>query len=243
MMLITIFQHNRTFVLHINFLKKTERSFSTSFNNYKIYIFKCMDTKKLILEKTLKLMIEKENSLISIREISAASGIATGGIYHHFSNKEEIYDEIIERYYVAYCKFNIDKLRQINGNAKEKIHDVMVEIFKKKEAGIKIESIDDEIDYRIILSILTAKGFVYENTLRSVHSALKDLREFFIEIIKEGQKNREIRQDFSTEDIVESLMIMYSGIQYKWEVYLIDDMISTFEDNFNFEWEKIRFRE
>ena len=43
-----------------------------------------MDTKKLILEKTLKLMIEKENSLISIREISTATGIATGGINHYF---------------------------------------------------------------------------------------------------------------------------------------------------------------
>ena len=79
--------------------------------------------------------------------------------------------------------------------------------------------------------------------MKSVQSTLKELKEFITEIIKEGQKNRQIRQDFSTEDIVESLMIMYSGIQYKWEVYLIDDMISTFEDNFNFEWEKIRFRE
>ena len=119
----------------------------------------------------------------------------------------------------------------------------MVEIFKEKETRIKIESIDEEIDYRIILSILTAKGFVYENTLRSVHSALKDLREFFIEIIKEGQKNMEIRQDFSTEDIVESLIIMYWGIQYKWEMYMFEDMISVFEDIFNLEWEKIRFRE
>jgi len=33
------------------------------------------------------------------------------------------------------------------------------------------------------------------------------------------------------------------GIEYKWEMYLIDDMISTFEDNFNLQWEKIRFRE
>ena len=63
-----------------------------------------MNTKQLILEKTLKLMIEKENSLISIREISAATGIATGGIYHHFSNKEEIYDddESIPAYYDDY---------------------------------------------------------------------------------------------------------------------------------------------
>ena len=149
-----------------------------------------MNTRQLILEKTLKLMIEKQNSIISVREISAATGIATGGIYHHFSNKEEIYNEITERYYLNFYKFDIDELRQIKGNAKEKIHDAMAEIFKEKQSGIKIESIDDEIDYRIILSILTAKGYVYENTVKSVKSFLKELGEFLTEIIKEGQKNR-----------------------------------------------------
>ena len=202
-----------------------------------------MNTKQLILEKTLKLMIEKQNSLLSIREISAATGIATGGIYHYFSNKEEIFDEIIERYYITYYKFDIDKLRQVKGTSKEKIHDAMVEIFKKNEAGIKIESIDEEIDYRAILMILTAKGYVYENTVESVKSALKELEEFFTEIIEEGQKNRQIRQDIPTDDIVESLIFMYWGIEYKWEMYIIDDVISAFEDSFNLEWEKIRFKE
>ena len=199
-----------------------------------------MNTKQLILENTLKLMIEKKNSLISIREISAATGIATGGIYHYFSNKEEIYNEIIERYYINYYRFNIDELRQITGNAKEKIHDTLAEIFKQKETGIKIESID-EIDYRVILSILTAKGFYYENTIEFCQTTIKELKEFFAEIIEEGQKNGEIRQDFSTEDIAESLIIMFMGIQYRWEMYLIEDMSSVFEDNFNLQWEKIRF--
>ena len=199
-----------------------------------------MNTKQLILENTLKLMIEKKNSLISIREISAATGIATGGIYHYFSNKEEIYNEIIERYYINYYRFNIDELRQITGNAKEKIHDTLAEIFKQKETGIKIESID-EIDYRAILSILTAKGFYYENTIEFCQTTIKELKEFFAEIIEEGQKNGEIRQDFSTEDIAESLIIMFMGIQYRWEIYLIKDMSSVFEDNFNLQWEKIRF--
>lgn len=199
-----------------------------------------MNTKQLILENTLKLMIEKRNSLISIREISAATGIATGGIYHYFSNKEEIYNEIIERYYINYYRFNIDELRQITGNAKEKIHNSLAEIFKQKETGIKIESID-EIDYRVILSILTAKGFYYENTIEFCQTTIKELKEFFAEIIEEGQKNGEIRQDFSTEDIAESLIIMFMGIQYRWEIYLIKDMSSVFEDNFNLQWEKIRF--
>ncbi|WP_292607822.1 TetR/AcrR family transcriptional regulator [Methanobrevibacter sp. UBA188] len=202
-----------------------------------------MNTKQLILENTLKLMIEKQDSLISIREISASSGIAIGGIYHYFSNKEEIYKEITERYYINYYKINIDELRKIKGNAKEKLHDVMAEIFKQKETGIKIETIDDEIDYRIILAILTANGFAHENFQDLCQILLNELKELFTEIINEGQKNREIRQDLPTEDLVESLIIMYMGIEYKWELYLIDDMISTFEDNFNLQWEKIRFRE
>ena len=202
-----------------------------------------MDTKELILEKTLKLMIEKENSLISIREISTATGIATGGIYHYFSNKDEIYKEITEIYYINYYKFNIDELSQIKGNAKEKIHDAMAEIVKQKQTGIEIESIDDEIDYRSILLVLTGNAFLYENSKELWRSVLEELKAFFTEIIKEGQKNREIRQDLPPEDIAESLIIMYMGIEYKWEMYLIDDMISTFEDNFNLQWEKIRFRE
>lgn len=202
-----------------------------------------MDTKELILEKTLKLMIEKQNSLVSVREISDATGIATGGIYHYFSNKKQIYDEIIERYAINYVKFDIDKLRQIRGNAKEKIHNAMVEIFKQKQNGIKIETIEDKIDYRIILIILTPNIYSYENSMEFYQGVLKELEDFFAEIVEEGQKNSEIRQDLSTEDIVESLIIMYTGIQYKWEEYLIDDMIKSFEDNFDLEWEKIKFRE
>ena len=202
-----------------------------------------MNTKELILETTLKLMIENHDSIISIRQISNASGIAIGGIYHYFSNKEEIYNEIIEKYYINYYKFDIDQLRQIKGNAKEKIHNVMAEIFKQKETGIPIESIDDEIDYRSVLLVLSGNGFAYEKTMELSQSLIKESREFLTEIIREGQENREIRQDFSAEDIAESLIIMYMGIQYRWEVHLIEDMTPTFEDNFNLEWEKIRFRE
>ena len=202
-----------------------------------------MNTKQLILENTLKLMIEKQDSLISIREISASSGIAIGGIYHYFSNKEEIYDELIEKYYMNYYRFNIDKLRQINGNAKEKIHDVMAEIFRQKETGIRIESIDGDIDYRSVLLVLTGDGFAYEHYGELSYSILNEVKDFLTEIIVEGQKNRQIRQDRPTEDIVESLIIMYMGIQYKWEVYLIDDMIQDFEDNFDLDWEKIKFTE
>ena len=201
-----------------------------------------MNTKKLILEKTLKLMVKNRNSLVSIREISAETGIATGGIYYYFSSKEEIYNEITERYLLDYVKFDMDKLTQIKGNAKEKIHDAMAEMIKQNQSRIETETIED-IDYREILDVLTANGFAYENSRKIYQGILKELKAFFTEIIVEGQKNRQIRQDLPAEDIAESLINIYLGIQYQWEIYWIDDMISAFEDNFDLEWEKIRFRE
>jgi len=201
-----------------------------------------MNTKKLILEKTLKLMIEKQNSNVSIREISDATGIATGGIYYHFPCKEDLYNEITERYILDYAKFDMDKLNQLKGNAKEKIHNTLIEMFKQKQYGIEIETIEN-IDYRKILEVLTANGFAHEDSHELYQEVIKELDEFMTEIIEEGQKNKEIRQDLPSTDLADSLIIMYLGIQYKWEIYWIDDMISTFEDNFNLEWEKIRFRE
>ena len=203
---------------------------------------KHMNTKKLILEKTLKLMIEKQNSIVSIREISDATGIATGGIYYYFPNKEELYNEITEKYLLDYVNFDIDKLKQINGTAKEKIHDVMAEMFSQKQTGIEIETIDD-VDYRIILDVLTANGFAHEKSPKIYQEVIKELTEFFTELIEEGQKNRQIRQDLPSEDIAMSLIIMYMGIQYQWEIYWIDDVITTFEDQFDLQWEKIRFTE
>ena len=201
-----------------------------------------MNTKQLILEKTLKLMIEKHNSIVSIREISTETGIAIGGIYHYFTNKEEIYNEITERYFINYVKFDMDKLRQINGNTKEKIHDALAEMFKQKQIGIEIETIGD-VDYRIVVDVLTANGVSHENSQEFYKGVIEQLKDFFTEIIEEGQKNRQIRQDLPTEDLVESLIRMYLGIQYQWDLYWIDDMVSAFEDNFDLEWEKIRFKE
>ena len=93
------------------------------------------------------------------------------------------------------------------------------------------------------MDILTANGFAYENSQEICQDVIKELKEFFTEIIVEGQNNRQIRQDLPTEDIAESLLLMYLGIQYQWEIYWVDDMISTFEENFDLEWENIRFRE
>ena len=52
----------------------------------------------------------------------------------------------------------------------------------------------------------------------------------------------EIRKDFSTKDIVESLYNMYMGVQYFWIILAVNDIDLIFEKNFNLTWYNIEYK-
>jgi AcrR family transcriptional regulator len=56
-------------------------------------------THRAILQAAYELFLEKGYAATSVREIAEHSGLALGGIYNHFQNKEAIFSElIIERH-------------------------------------------------------------------------------------------------------------------------------------------------
>ena len=54
------------------------------------------DRRKQIKEIALELFINKGYAKNTMEEIVQAVGISKGGMYHHFSNKEEIFTELLE---------------------------------------------------------------------------------------------------------------------------------------------------
>jgi AcrR family transcriptional regulator len=52
-------------------------------------------TRRVILDTAYALFIKQGFSATSMRQIAQGSGVALGGIYNHFSSKEEIFDSII----------------------------------------------------------------------------------------------------------------------------------------------------
>ena len=54
------------------------------------------DRRKQIKDIALELFINKGYAKTTMEEIVQAVGISKGGMYHHFSNKEEIFTELLE---------------------------------------------------------------------------------------------------------------------------------------------------
>ena len=197
-----------------------------------------MNTKDLILEKTLKLIFDKGTIDISISEIRNSTKLTTGGIYYHFSDKSDIFEAILQKYMVDYIKIDFDKII-LEGSSREKIHDTLLYILHHFINGVEIKSINEKINYRSVMYLLTATGYAEDKVTSIISQTGKDIEIFLAGLVEEGKRRNEIRKDFSTKNIVESLFIMYMGIQYFWLTFANDNTDLTFEKNFDITWQAI----
>ena len=197
-----------------------------------------MNTKDLIVEKTLKLILEKGTIDISISEIRNCTGLTTGGIYYHFSDKSEIFEAIMQKYIIDYMKIDFDKI-PLEGSSKERIHDGLLYILHHFTDGMEIESISENINYGTVLILLTATGYATDEVSRIILQTGKDVGIFLTDLVEDGKMKNEIRNDFSTKNIAETLYIMYMGVQCFWLDFPNEDIDLLFEKNFEMTWQAI----
>ena len=200
-----------------------------------------MNTKDFIVEKTLKLILKKGAIDISISEIRNCTGLTTGGIYYHFSDKSEIFEAIMQKYIVDYMKIDFDKI-PLEGSSKERIHDGLLYILHHFTDGVEIESVNEKINYGTVLILLTSTGYADDEVIRTVSQTGNDIGIFLTDLVEDGKRQNEIRKDFSTENIAESLYIMYMGIQCIWLDFPNEDIDLIFEKNFEMAWQAIEYQ-
>ncbi|WP_298524907.1 TetR/AcrR family transcriptional regulator [uncultured Methanobrevibacter sp.] len=197
-----------------------------------------MNTKDLIVEKTLKLILEKGTIDISISEIRNCTGLTTGGIYYYFSDKSEIFEAILQKYMVDYIKIDFDKI-PLEGSSKEKIHDALLYILRHYINGVEIEGINENINYQSVIHLLTSTGYAHDEVNGIISQTGNDIRIFLTDLVEEGKRKNEIKKELSTENIVESLHNMYMGIQGFWITFTNEDTDLIFEKNFDMTWQAI----
>ena len=200
-----------------------------------------MNTKDMIVERTLKLILEKSTIDISISEIRNATGMTTGGIYYHFSDKCDLFEAIVQKYMVDYIKISFDKII-LEGTSRDRIHDALIYILHHFIKGVEIENINEKITYRDVILLLTATGYAEDEISIIVSQTGKDIGIFLTGLVEDGKRQNEIRQDFSTEKIVETLFILFMGIQYSWLIFANDDTDLIFEKNFDMIWQAIEYQ-
>lgn len=58
------------------------------------------DTKEFIIDQAYSLFLSRSYEAVSISDISKAVGFTKGALYHHFTNKEELFKAVIDKYLI-----------------------------------------------------------------------------------------------------------------------------------------------
>ena len=56
------------------------------------------DTKEYIIDQAFGLFLKRSYEAVSISDISSAIGFTKGALYHHFTNKEELFRAVVDKY-------------------------------------------------------------------------------------------------------------------------------------------------
>lgn len=72
------------------------------------------ETKSFILETSFKLFLQKSFKEVTMKEIVTATGLSKGAFYHYFTSKEQLFNEIIDSYYLTFFEINYSQFNQQN---------------------------------------------------------------------------------------------------------------------------------
>lgn len=78
-----------------------------------------MNTREIILQNSFVLFLEKGFKEVSLNEIVRKCNLSKGGFYHHFKSKDELYINVLDRFFFSY--FSKQDVDYSNSTLKYKI--------------------------------------------------------------------------------------------------------------------------
>lgn len=170
------------------------------------------NTYRKIYNIAIELIEKKGFDNITIAEICKEANVSVGSFYNYFESKYEILNEIFKLADEYFSTTVLSNLQE--GTTQDKI----IKFFEYYGDY----NIDRGIDF--VKQLYVGKNNLFTTKGRPMQTVLKS-------IIEEGQKNKEISTDMTSDQIVRFLFITARGIIYDWCLHDGEyDLIATIND-------------
>lgn len=167
-------------------------------------------TNKLFILKTaFSLFLQNGYKEVTIQKIMDATDLSKGAIYHHFKNKEEIYQAALQEYY--FKTLNNDVQQFITGNFRK---DIQTIYSFAAEVLSKIENLTEQhVDFPIRnFFSFQLESETYHEIRERVVQAVKENRRVIRALVEDAVLTKQIRNDLDTEAITFQIIGMVEGI-------------------------------
>ncbi len=150
---------------------------------------------KEIVEAALKLISEGGIQALTMKNLARVLGITEPALYRHFENKHDILLNVL-LYFIKETESIFSDIMNSNLSPIEKIRQIFIKHFEKFTSN------------PAIAIILFSEGIFQldERLLHNVKALMNFSAEKLIEILKEGQRTKTIREDIPAEELALILM-------------------------------------
>ena len=138
-----------------------------------------------IITISAKLFAEKGYDKTSMQDISDAVGMSKGGIFHHFSSKEDIFNAVMER-----------QFEQITETVKKWLDEMHGLTAKEKLRGLIRRNLMDEKIIKESGNMISSAAESPQIILAFTQDNVKKLAPIIADVIREGIEDRSISTAF-----------------------------------------------
>lgn len=169
---------------------------------------KAIKTRQEIHKSATKLFSERGFENVTVDEIAAGAGVSVGAFYHHFKSKEEIFTifyKTLDDHYMRYYEDVICSPASIGLRVMKKLENfIMYTIEISATQGVEY--------LRIFYAYMLRDRELTETMIN------RDRTIFIIigEIVEEGKKRGEFKEEISTEQIISDMVRMARGCLVDW---------------------------
>jgi TetR/AcrR family transcriptional regulator, transcriptional repressor for nem operon len=163
------------------------------------------DTKEYIIDQAYSLFLSRSYEAVSISDISNAMNLTKGALYHHFTNKEELFKAIIDKYFLLYefdGKVENLSLNEFNKVVVGNVKKILENIFRNKAEY-------DPINY---MSLIVDGYRHYNGFAARLESFMKKEVKKIKQVLDNSVRNGEIRNDIDTSVIAQNYFSSAIGL-------------------------------
>jgi len=169
------------------------------------------DLKEKIMRTSIKLFLTNGYVGTSVRNLTDAVGIARGTLYWHFKSKDQILDEILDRYYEQFIDAAIEAMNNCKGDFLTKFYAFYRFITEFARDNPELLMVFDTL-----LGEISRNGSEAANKMKEIRSKLGNA---IVSLLTIGQKEGLVDKDIDVNLHAHIMLATFTGMLLHWFVH------------------------
>lgn len=186
--------------------------------NERSVLFKVMartNNKEIILKEAFRLFLSKGYDAVSFADLVKATNISRGGMFHHFKGKEDIFNQVADRFVFSFFREGESFIE--SSESKTPLKDFLAHC--TKIIGERMLHFSDTLGASVTAASFMSFVLYLKEHYASWQEKIQEYEEQEVktwnEVIELAKKKSEIREDIDNGQIITVFRTLYLGLSYK----------------------------